>query len=186
MNHTCQSSNATSVAQRTLADGTHTTELLTLSPSQSSEKRISSPSSSSRGSAMGTGMVVVAGVSGPKRSMDQVSSLSLEVNTMSRTTLGQRDDLRLRESAFQHAQTEMVVGMEVRDVDVREVLPHGDDLGDHPVGVAEELGGVDQNRVPLPVEQRGRAEESQIAVEKHPIVHGDPPRPTFANLRGRS
>ena len=37
---------------------------------------------------MGMGMVVLSGVSGPKRSIDQVSSLSLEVKMMSLTTLG--------------------------------------------------------------------------------------------------
>ena len=88
MNHTFQSSMAMSVAQSTPMEGTQATELLMLSPSQSSEKRISSPSSSTRGSAMGMGMVVVTGVSGPKRSIDQVSILSLELKTRSCTTLG--------------------------------------------------------------------------------------------------
>jgi len=88
MGHRWQSWKATSVAQATLIDGTQTTELLTLSPSQPSETSSSSPSSSRRGSCMGMGMVVLAGMSGPKRSMAHMSTLSLEVNTTSLTTLG--------------------------------------------------------------------------------------------------
>jgi hypothetical protein len=45
----------------------------------------------------------------------------------------------------------MVVGMEVRYVDVSEVLAHRDDFGDHPMRIAEELGSIDQNRILLPV-----------------------------------
>ena len=130
---------------------------------------------------MGIGMVVLAGVSGPKRSMDQVSSLSLEVKTMSRTTLGSATILARGKACLQHAEAEMVVGMEVRDVDVGEVLPHGDDLGHHPVGVAQELGGVDEDGVPLAVEQRGGAAEAQIAVEKDPKVQ-EAPLTECANL----
>jgi hypothetical protein len=34
---------------------------------------------------------------------------------------------------------------------VSEVLAHGDDFGDHPMRIAEELGSIDQNRILLPV-----------------------------------
>ena len=67
---------------------------------------------------------------------------------------------------LEYAQAEMVVGMEVRDVDVGEVLPHEDELGGHPVGVAQQLGGVDEDGVPLAVEKGGGAAKSQMAVEK--------------------
>src|SRR3990172_4661549 len=79
LNQTLQSSKAASVAHSSRNDGTQTSELLTLSPSQSSDNRRSAPSSSRRGSPSGMGLVVFSGVSGPKRSIDQVSSLSLEV-----------------------------------------------------------------------------------------------------------
>ena len=62
----------------------------------------------------------------------------------------------------------MVVRMEVRYVDVREVPAHGDDIRDHAVGIAEELGGVDEDGVPFPVQQRGVAVEPQVAVQKDP------------------
>ena len=88
MNHTFHSSKAMSVAQSTPRDGTQATELLMLSPSQSSENTISSPSSSSRGSVSGMGMTTLLGVSAPKRSMDHVSTLCAELKAMSRTTLG--------------------------------------------------------------------------------------------------
>jgi hypothetical protein len=58
----------------------------------------------------------------------------------------------------------------MRDIDVGKVLPHGDDLGNHLVGVAQELAGVDQDRVPLPIEQRGVAVEAEVAVEKHSVL----------------
>jgi hypothetical protein len=59
-----------------------------------------------------------------------------------------------------------VIGMEVRDVDMSEMLAHGDDFGDHPVRIAEKLGGIDQDRVPLP-EYEGRvAVETQVTVKK--------------------
>jgi len=60
----------------------------------------------------------------------------------------------------------MVIGMEVRDIDMGEVLPHRDDLGDHSVGVAQQLRSVHENGVALSVEQRGVAVETQVAVKK--------------------
>ena len=61
----------------------------------------------------------------------------------------------------------MVVGMEVRYVDVSQVLAHRDDFGDHPVRIAEELGSVDQNRILFSVNQSGVAVEAKIAVKKN-------------------
>jgi hypothetical protein len=60
-----------------------------------------------------------------------------------------------------------VVGMEMRYVDVSEVLAHGDDFGDHPVRIAEELGSIDQNCILFPVNQSGTAIEAKIAVKKN-------------------
>ena len=60
-----------------------------LSPSQPPEKTISSPSSSRRGSASGSGIVVALGMSpGPNRSMAHMSTLSELVATMSETDSG--------------------------------------------------------------------------------------------------
>jgi len=64
----------------------------------------------------------------------------------------------------------MMIGMEVRDVDVGEVLPHGDDLGDHPVGVAQQLRGIDEDGVPFPVEERRVTVETEIAVQEHFVL----------------
>ena len=58
--------------------------------------------------------------------------------------------------------------MEVRYVDVSEVLTHRDDFGDHPMRIAEELGSVYQNRILFPVKQSGVAVEAKIAVKKYP------------------
>ena len=61
----------------------------------------------------------------------------------------------------------MVIGMEVRYVNVSQVLAHGDDFGDHPMCIAEELGSVDQNRILFPINQSGTAVEAKIAVKKN-------------------
>ena len=61
----------------------------------------------------------------------------------------------------------MVVRMKVRYIDVSQVLAHGDDFGDHPVRIAEELGSVDQNRILFPVNQSRVAVEAKIAVKKN-------------------
>ncbi len=72
-----------------------------------------------------------------------------------------------RKSVLQDCQAEMMIGMKVRYVDVSQVLAHGDDFGDHPVRIAEELGSVDQNRILFPVDQSGVAVEAKIAVKKN-------------------
>ena len=159
------------MAQTTLIDGTQTTELLTLSPSHPSETSNSWPSSSSLGSCMGIGTVVRFGMSaGPKRSIDHMSSLSPEVTATSLTTLGSATILAFGKRELQHRQPEMMIGMEVRHVDVGEVLPHLDDLGDHPVGVAQQLRRIDQDRVALPVEQGGVAVEPEVAVQEDLVL----------------
>jgi hypothetical protein len=75
---------------------------------------------------------------------------------------------------FEDSQTEVVVGMEVRDVDVDKVLPHQEKLGDHPMGVAGEIRGVYEDRVPLSVEQHGTAVEAPVTVKEHSVLrrHG--------------
>ena len=73
---------------------------------------------------------------------------------MSFTTLGSATILALRKGMLEDQQTEMVVGMKVRDVDMGEVFAHGNDVGDHPVRVAEQLGCVDQNCIPFAVDER--------------------------------
>ena len=82
----------------------------------------------------------------------------------------QGHDLGLREGVRKHGQSEVVVGVEVRHVDVGEVLPHGDDLGDHPVSVAQKLRRVDEDGVPFAVEQGGVAVEAQIAVQEDLVL----------------
>jgi hypothetical protein len=79
----------------------------------------------------------------------------------------QGHDPGLREGVLQDLQSKMVVGMEMRYVDVSEVLAHGDDFGDHPVRIAEELGSIDQNCILFPVNQSGTAIEAKIAVKKN-------------------
>ena len=51
-----------------------------------------------------------------------------------------------------------------------EVLPHGDDFGDHLVSITKKLGGVDQNCVPLSIYESRIAVEAEVAVKKNPVL----------------
>ena len=109
-------------------------------------------------------------MSGPKRSMAHMSTLSLEVKTMSFTSVRQPDDLGIREGGLQHLHAEVMVRVEVRHVDVREVLAQKDDLGGHLVAVAETLRRVDEDGVLLAVDQRRVAVEAQVAVQEDLVL----------------
>ena len=76
----------------------------------------------------------------------------------------QRDDLCLRKGVLQHLQAEMVVGMKVRHIYVGQVLTHRDNIGNHPVGIAEKLGSIDQDGILLSVNQGGVAVKTQVTV----------------------
>ena len=142
MGHRLQSWKATSVASTVLSDGIQTTELSMLSPSQPPEKTISSPSRNRCGSLSGMGTVVCFGMSpGPKRSMAHMSVLSELVKTMSCTDCFKATIFASGKASVQHLEAEVVVRVEVRDVDVREVHAHLQDLGRHRVN--ESLSSCD-------------------------------------------
>src|SRR5690606_29379220 len=60
-----------------------------------------------------------------------------------------------------------MIGVEMRNIDVGQVLAHRYDFGHHAVGVAEKLGGVDQNGIVLTIDESRVAVETEIAVEKN-------------------
>ena len=170
MGHRLQSWKATSVAQATRMEGTQTTELLMLSPSQPSENeqlltlQLQPRLVHGHGDGGLGGDVGAEAVDGPHVHLVAGG----EDHVLDHA--GQGHDLGLREGVRENGQSEMVIGVEVRDVDVGEVLPHGDDLGHHPVGVAQKLRGVDEDGVPLPVEQGGVAVEAEVAVQEDLVL----------------
>jgi|WetSurSiteA1Bulk_404760.scaffolds.fasta_scaffold240801_2 hypothetical protein len=46
------------------------------------------------------------------------------------------------------------------------VFPHGDNVSYHPMGIAKELGGIDQNRVSFTVYKGRIAVKAQVTMEK--------------------